>query len=195
MLTNAPILRGSLSKSLAVFPCFFVVGCSVLQAQAIPTASRRADLQVGVGFTAGKSDYSPNDYKGGAVYATLDFTGHLGAEFVIHQIDSPDNDSAYERTYELGGRYFRTYGRFSPYVKAMYGRGVFNFPLNTANLAYNIYTGGAGTDVRILPYLNVRADYEYQTWLSFPPNGLNPQIVTFGVAYHFPGGLRRGEHY
>ena len=182
-------------KSLVSILLF--LGCfgSLLYGQASSTASRRADLQVGVGFTDGKSDYSPDNYKGGAVYATLDFTSHLGAEFVIHQVYSPDNDKAYERTYELGARYFRTYGRFVPYVKAMYGRGVFNFPQNVANLAYNIFTGGAGVDVKILPYLNVRADYEYQTWLSFPPHGLTPQIVTIGVAYHFPGGLRRGRHY
>ena len=174
---------------------FLVCFGPLLHGQAGPTASRRADLQVGIGFTDGKSDYSPDHYKGGAVYATLDLTSHLGGEFVIHQVYSPDHNSAYERTYELGGRYFRTYGRFVPYVKAMYGRGVFNFPQNVANLAYNIFTGGVGTDIKILPYLNARVDYEYQTWLSFPPHGLTPQIVTIGVAYHYPGGLRRGKHY
>ena len=129
------------------------------------------------------------------MYATLDFTNHFGGEFVIHQADSGQGDQLYERTYELGARYFRNYGRLKPYVKAMYGRGVFNFPNNVANLAYNLFTGGAGVDVEVLPYLNVRADYEYQTWLSFPPRGLNPQLLTFGVAYHFPGGLQRGRHY
>ena len=90
-------------KSLVSILLF--LGCfgSLLYGQASSTASRRADLQVGVGFTDGKSDYSPDNYKGGAVYATLDFTSHLGAEFVIHQVYSPDNDKAYERTYELGG--------------------------------------------------------------------------------------------
>ncbi len=184
-----------LLRPLAFLLSILVCSGSALDGQAVSTASRRADLQVGVGFTDGNSDYSPDHYKGVAAYATLDFTSHLGAEFVVHQVYSPDHDSAYERTYELGGRYFRTYGRFIPYVKAMYGRGVFNFPQNVANLAYNLFTGGGGIDVKVLPYLNVRADYEYQTWLSFPPNGLTPQIVTVGVAYHFPGGLKRGKHY
>ena len=102
----------------------------------------------------------------------------------------------YERTYEIGPRYVRDYGRFSPYVKAMYGRGVFNFPpQNAANLAYNMFAGGAGVDYRVLPYLNVRFDYEYQDWSSFPPTGLKPQLFTIGAAYHFPGHLRRAEHY
>ena len=177
------------------FVPLFLVLASIpqLHAQASPTASRRADLQIGVGFTVGKSDYSLHDYKGGAAYATLDLTNHLGGEFVFHQVDSPDNDQAYERTYEIGPRYYRTYGRFAPYVKAMYGRGVFNFPLGEANLAYNIFAGGGGTDIKILPYLNVRADYEYQRWGSFPPDGLTPQIVTIGVAYHFNGALNAGR--
>jgi hypothetical protein len=31
----------------------------------------------------------------------------------------------------------------------------------------------------------VRVDYEYQRWLSFPPNGLSPWILGIGVAYRF----------
>ncbi len=170
-----------------------LVSCTLAGAQAVPTASRRADLQVGIGFSGAHSDYSIGTSKGIAGYATLDLTNHYGAEFVVHQVNSPAGDQSYERTYELGGRYFRTYGRFSPYVKAMYGRGVFNFPFTSANLAYNLFAGGAGADLHVLPYLNVRADYEYQTWLGFPPTGLTPQVVTLGVAYHFAGGLKAGK--
>lgn len=175
--------------------CLFLLGSSFsLSGQAVATASRRADLQVGVGLILGNPDYEQRVYRGGAFYTTLDFTNHFGAEFVIHQLDTPDDLKYYERTYELGGRYFRTYGRFSPYVKAMYGRGVFNFMNDEANLAYNLFAGGVGTDFRVKPYLNVRVDYEYQRWLGFPPNGLTPQVVTFGVAYHIPGGLQGTRH-
>ena len=70
----------------------------------------------------------------------------------------------------------------------MYGRGVFNFTQNgttTANLAYNMFVGGVGLDYKIIPSLNARADFEYQDWLSFPPNGLTPNVLTIGLAYHF----------
>ncbi len=176
--------------------CLIFLATPLLSGQATTTASRRADLQLGAGFVIDKSDYEePKACKGAAFYTTLDLTNHLGGEFVIHQASSQTGDNIYERTYEIGPRYFRTYGRFSPYVKAMYGRGVFNFPANVANLAYNIFAVGVGTDYRVLSYLNVRFDYEYQDWSSFPPTGLTPQLYTFGVAYHFPGHLRRGEHY
>jgi opacity protein-like surface antigen len=69
----------------------------------------------------------------------------------------------------------------------MVGRGDFNYPYSEANLAYNLFAGGAGADFKVGQYLRVRAEYEYQKWSSFPNGGLNPQIVTIGVAYHFAG--------
>jgi hypothetical protein len=50
---------------------FFLGGCiNSLSAQALSTASRRADLQVGVGFVGVNSDYTPNNFKGFALYTT-----------------------------------------------------------------------------------------------------------------------------
>ena len=114
----------------------------VVLAQSLPTAKRRADLQVGGGFVLDHSDYEPNEIKGFAFYTTLDLKSHFGGEFVIHQANSNTGDKLYERTYEIGPRYHRDYGRFSPYVKAMYGRGVFNYPNGLANLAYNLFAFG-----------------------------------------------------
>ena len=57
-------------------------------------------------------------------------------------ISSRTPDDLYEKTYEVGGRYYRTYRKLSPYAKVMYGRGVFNFPALSdgfrPNLAYNL---------------------------------------------------------
>ena len=175
--------------------CLFAVSLPFATAQNLPTAKRRADLQIGGGFVLDDSDYATKDLKGYAFYTTLDLTSHYGGEFVIHQGNSSTGDSLYERSYEVGPRYHRNYGRFAPYVKAMYGRGEFNFPNNVANLAYNMFAFGAGTDFAVKRYLNVRADYEYQDWHSFPPQGLTPQVITIGVAYHFPGELQRGRHW
>jgi Outer membrane protein beta-barrel domain len=187
--------KQALLTRIVAVSCFFCCALPVLLGQATSTASRRFDLQAGGGFVLDNSDYDPNKLKGFAFYSTLDVTHHFGGEIVFHQANSGTGDKVYERTYEIGPRYYRHYGRFAPYIKGMYGRGVFNFPNSVANLAYNLFAGGGGVDVRILPYLNVRADYEYQTWRSFPPSGLTPQVITIGVAYHFPGDLRRGRHF
>lgn len=185
----------SLLRNWLLSTCALGAFLPALIGQAGPTATRRADLQIGVGFVGDNSDYDPQLLKGIGFYTTLDLTDHLGGEFSIHQANSSVGDNLYERTYELGPRYYRTYGRYAPYAKAMYGRGVFNFPSNVANLAYNIFSFGAGVDVKLLDYLNVRLDYEYQNWMSFPPQGLTPQLYTIGVAYHFPGYMRRNRHY
>jgi opacity protein-like surface antigen len=58
-------------------------------------------------------------------------------------------------------------------------------PGPAAILAYNIIGIGAGTDYHVMTGLNVRAEYEYQQWLSFPPNGLTPRIFSIGAAYRF----------
>lgn len=162
---------------------------SLLYAQAVPTASRRADLQVGVGFTNASSDYLPNRINGGAAYFDFGFTPHLGIEGVFHFVKDERGSDIYEKTYEIGGRYYRTYSRFVPYGKIMYGRGVFNFPSYTgyphANLAYNLFAAGAGFDYKILSHLNARVDFEYEHWLGFPQNGLNPKLFTLGLGYQF----------
>jgi hypothetical protein len=164
--------------------------------QAKPAASRSGDLQVGAGFTTASPDYGTDRIRGFAFYGDFDFRPHIGLEVDFHQLNSPKTD-IYERSYEVGGRYFRRYGRsgaFKPYGKVLYGRGVFNFPLNEANLAYNMLAFGGGLDYELTNRINLRGEFEYQHWFSGLqlPDGLTPTLVTFGAAYHFPAGSPRG---
>jgi len=190
-----------------------VIATSSLNGQAVSTASRVADLQVGVSASTANPDYSESVYNltqptssssrwhGYGVYADLDLRLHLGIEFEFHQLSGPD-PVLYERTFEVGGRYLFPIRRFVPYGKAMVGRGIFNFAAinasgqseQIANLGYNSQSFGGGLDLTLLPGLNMRVfDYEYQQWDNFPPYKLNPQVFSFGVAYHFHGpmGLRK----
>lgn len=165
-------------------------GAVAAQAQKLPTAEKKLELQAGGDFLYGVSDYGPR-IKGYGGYAAADFTRHFGAEFDIHQANRVTN--VYERTYELGGRYVLHYNRLNPYAKAMIGRGVFNFPpypgstQSRANLAYNMLAFGGGADYRLKRYLNLRADFEYQTWQHGPllPNGITPYFASVGAAYRF----------
>jgi opacity protein-like surface antigen len=159
---------------------------SMLHAQSEPTASRLGDLKIGGGFSTANSDYADR-YSGGAVYANFDFLPHIGVEGEFHFVK--DSSDLYEKTYEVGGRYFRTYKKFVPYAKAMYGRGVFNFPPLAdgfrANLAYNLMAGGIGVDYKATPHIYARADWEYQYWFGFSNSSLSPNILTVGAAYRF----------
>jgi hypothetical protein len=160
--------------------------CALL-AQSEPTASRIGDLKIGGGFSTADSDYG-NRYNGGAAYADFDFLPHIGVEGEFHFVK--DSSDLYEKTYEAGGRYFFNRGRLSPYAKALYGRGVFNFPpLGDGfrpNLAYNLLALGVGADYKVKSYLVVRGDWEYQNWFGFESSSLTPSILTVGAAYRFP---------
>ncbi|SFR96692.1 hypothetical protein SAMN05421771_0028 [Granulicella pectinivorans] len=181
-------------------------GCRMGLGQASPTATRLADLQLGGSYSYANPDYGSVNLNGYGLYGDLDLRYHLGIEIDFHQLSGID-PILYERTYEIGPRFsYPIRDRFVPYVKGMYGRGVFNFPgyasngsgsvqeVAVANLAYNIYTAGGGLDIKVLPGMNVRvADIEYQRWGAFPPKAIMPVVFSFGVAYHFHGGDRYGR--
>ena len=183
---------------------------SIALAQATPAASRLGDLQVGATFTNADPQYEPSRINGFGFYSDFDFRRHIGAEVDFHQLNDhqdPTNFQIYERSYEAGGRYFWNFGRFKPYGKALYGRGVFNYPLVSEpgiqpyrpNLAYNMLIGGGGVDIAVQKRINVRAEFEYQRWFGFKPDAqvptsvspLTPTLLTVGVAYHFPPGKAR----
>ncbi len=160
--------------------------------QSLPTATRLGDLQIGGGYASANSDYGTYRIQGFTFYSSFDFLNHFGVEVDFHQLNQSGGD-LYERSYEAGGRYIRHWGKATPYLKGLFGRGVLNYPNNYANLAYNMAVGGAGIDIAVHKRFNVRLDAEYQRWFSGPglPSGLTPLVLTGGVAYHFgPGKLR-----
>ncbi|WP_263368343.1 porin family protein [Edaphobacter bradus] len=167
---------------------------SISHAQATPTASRLADLQVGAGFSNANTDYLPYRVDGFTVYTDFDFTRRFGVEGEFRFLKDGKTNQ-YEKTYEIGGRYYHPLGpsrKFIPYAKLLYGRGVYNFTdyrtgVVTANLAYNMFAVGVGVDYRVRHNVTARADFEYQKWLSGRnlPNGLSPSVLTLGAAYHF----------
>lgn len=154
------------------------------------TGIRAADLQIGGSFVYVSPDYSPEHFRGLGGYVTYDFKPHWGIEANIRQANTTGVNHIYERTYEIGGRYVYHLPPFNPYLRASIGRGVFNFPYYdpsppSANLAYNMYSLAGGVDYNLIPSINLRGDYEYQRWGSFPPRGISPQVISVGVAYHF----------
>ena len=162
----------------------------VLHGQAEPTATRAGDLQVGGTFSLADSDYTANRFRGYGIFSSFDFRYHFGVLVEFHQLNDPTPSKVtYERTYLAGARYVLHYGRFRPYAKGLFGRGVFNYPKVGpglgANIAYNVAAGGAGVDYSLTRSINVRADYEYQTWMGFRPNGLTPQVLEVGASYRF----------
>lgn len=205
LMSEQPRSGGSVRKAVIGclrHPCVSLLCAAVLlvpasqaHAQAVATASRAGDLQVGGGFIIGNGDYDRPTYRGYTAYSSFDFKEHWGVEVDFHQANTAAPATYYERSYEAGGRYVRHYGIFNPYARVMYGRGVFNYQYNYANLAYNMADVGAGVDINVHRRVNVRAEYEYQHWFNFRGNvtsngilgsgTLTPQLFTIGAAYHF----------
>jgi hypothetical protein len=185
--THASMIPSHTIRMLAAL--LVVFGCLALsaRAQSGPTASRPGDLQIGGGLSLGTSSYNFNKSKltGGAVYATFDQHDHWGLETNFRQTSPSDDSTVYERTFQIGPRLYATDGRFKPYAKFLVGRGVYNFSGNDANIAYNIYTFGGGADYSLTRSFNLRIDYERQSWLGFPIQNLQPNLVTIGLALHF----------
>lgn len=158
-------------------------------AQAVPTASRAGIAQIGVGWSVANADYSPHKIQGLSIYGTYDFARHWGIEGTIHRTSLITPADIGEDSYLLGPRYVFRHSRFSPYVKALFGLGRFKYNFKDAPdtaYTYKIYSFGGGLDVQLTHHVNVRAvDFEYQQWPGYPPNGLSPQVWTFGAAYAF----------
>jgi opacity protein-like surface antigen len=187
--TAATCWKSSMVAAVLALACFAGVGRSAY-GQAEPTATRFGDLKVGGTFNLADSDYTVNRFRGFGFYTNFDFRYHLGLEAEFHQLNnSVSSPNIYERTYEIGPRYVLHYGRLQPYAKALYGRGVFNYPKVGpglgANIAYNLVAFGGGADYSLTRFLTVRAGYEYQQWMGFPPHGLTPAMLEVGAAYHF----------
>jgi hypothetical protein len=215
--TSSTVLADGVLLLKKVLALLCLAGASALPAiaQRDATTSRAGDLQIGGGFTMAQPDYGQSNLQGLNIYSTFDFRPWLGVEAAFHNATAGDGSHIYERTYEVGPRVFYQLSHtLRPYGKVLIGRGVFNYPPdcldktthaptsctspnvdpstlnNSVNLAYNEVAFGGGVDISVHPRINVRLDYEYQDWLNFKPDGLTPQVLSIGIAFHFgPGKL------
>jgi hypothetical protein len=171
--------------------------------QAMPTATRRGDLQIGGGFVADFPDYTEHKFYGYNIYGDLDFTEHFGIEGEFRQANDHTpipggggNVPQYQRNIERGLRYHRTYGRIVPYAKFMTGLARMEYPpapppaSQTTPLAYINYgfiAPGGGIDYILTTHITIRADLEYQMWFAEPDQrlGFDYFVGTGGL----PNGL------
>jgi hypothetical protein len=169
----------------------FLLSASVYgRTQALPTATARGALQIGVGPTYAKPDYGQDAIKGVSGWADFDFSTHVGVEAAIHYVAFITPTDLAENSYVIGPRFSLNYGRISPYAKAVVGIGSLVIQEEAdnhgrGNGSYLIYAGGGGIDIRATRHIVVRAiDFEYQEWPGLG-NGLTPLVATVGLAYRF----------
>ena len=177
-------------KNLTIITSLAGVMCcnSLGNAQALPTATAKGALQVGIGWSYVRPDYGQKAIQGVTGYADVDFLRHFGVEAEYHYISLITPTDLGENTALIGPRFILPRGRYSLYAKALVGIGDINIQLvqdnpNAVSGKYLAYAGGAGVDYRATQHIIVRGDFEYQHWNYL--TGLTPVAYTLGVAYRF----------
>ena len=154
-----------------------------LGSQAVPTASTPGALLLGAGYVRANADYSPATFQGGSVYLDGDFWESFGLQAKYNHVFGPAPDSITETSYEVGVRGRVKFGPIVPFLELSGGLGSFDYRRSSQNGSYGLYSGGGGVDVYLTRKILFRGEYEYQRWSSFPPRGLQPNLLTLGVAY------------
>lgn len=166
---------------------------SALHAQATAAATRGGIAQVGAAYTLSNEDEYPGKYlQGMTFYGTFDLNSHIGIEGNVHLVSLFKSYFDYkENSYDAGVRYVLNYRRFHPYGKGLVGFGHATAPSpgqivgGSTPGTYFLFALGGGLDYSLTNKVNVRADFEYQRWPSFPPHGLTPPLFSVGAAYRF----------
>ena len=109
----------------------------------------------------------------------------LEAEARFERWNQYQDQSITENSYSIGVREpIHTFGRITPYGKALIGFGSGNF-LQSGRAA--VYTLGGGVDYRLKKRLALRADFEYQHWKVTNETGastpLKPYTAALGFTY------------
>jgi hypothetical protein len=177
-----------------------VVGNSSLYAQALPTATKSAEISAFGGYTASAPDFGPLTKTG--------FT--MGADFTLfpHWHFDPSLEARYdfahaptisEHVFLVGPRVQKDFlhDRVHPYINFLFGVGTIDYhPANPkdASDSGRAFSLGGGADFDVTRHISVKADLQQQSWnlgtnSIYKPQGGNytlaPRTYTFGAAYHF----------
>jgi hypothetical protein len=178
-----------------------VVGNSSLYAQALPTATKKAEIAAFGGYTVSAPDFGTAS-KGGFL---------TGADFTIfphwHFDPSVETRLTYshapaisEHSFLVGPRaqFDFLHDHLHPYADVLFGSGVISYhpvinPGDTSDRGLAVSYGG-GVDFDITRHLSLKGDLQQQSWnlgknSFFKPQGgnytLSPRTYSFGVTYHF----------
>ena len=187
--------------------CFVLVPCSLLHAQAMPTASRLFTVSVfggatgtytglaggkNLGITAGGDIGLKPFYR---FYPSVEVRG-------TYPIDGGQVDS--QENFLVGGKVERIYNSFHPYVDFFWGRGKIDYlhggyPNPSGTLLYldsvsNVFAAGGGLDITITDHFALKFDGQFQRYGTpvTTSGALYAKPITIGVVYRF-GGLFPGK--
>ena len=158
-----------------------IITTGLLYGQAPPAEHVPGGIQAGASYSFLHLDYSVINPSAFTAFSDYELTSHFGAEGEFRTSFSTISES----NYLIGPRAVYPYRGFNPYVKFLAGLGRFHAPGAVGqNGSFGMISYGVGVDYTVDRRITFRLiDYEYQKWLNFPPRGLQPNVVTVGVAF------------
>ena len=186
-----------MKPNILAFICTVLVcGSVTVRAQVAPSATRgQFSLTAGAEGSVFQPDYAGNGFAqtshrlyGIGTYVDMRFARWVQLEVEgrwlhFNEYYPPTCSGACpgidENTYMIGPRIpIHTFGRFTPYGKALFGWGSGTFLMGrSATMAF-----GGGADYRLTRRISARADFEYERW-SVNPTTLWPYGVSVGLSY------------
>lgn len=165
------------------------------QAQAVYSATRKSDIEVGAGVTYIKPDFSPTRIVGASFWGDYNFNRLLGVEVVGHlgSIVTPNdlaqNSIVFGPKVSYHRRKASVYGtvRFGIASETPQGPEADYTRKTNPNVAqspYGVIAFGGGFEYRLTRKVILRPiDIEQQKWGNFEPHTLSPLLLTFGASY------------
>lgn len=163
-----------------------------MYAQVTPSATRgRISVTVGGIGSAFQPDYAgggvaasaPNWLFGIGAYTDVRFSRWVQIEAEGRWMRFNQYADISQDNYLIGPRIpIKTYGKFTPYGKFLFGIGHMNFEHNATSCRCSDLVYGGGVDYRLSPRLSWRAvDFEYQQWPNWYANQ-NAQLHPYGFS-------------
>ena len=167
-------------------------------AQAVATATGPGtSIVAGGGASLFNSSYGQRNLGGGFVFADIQPHWRFGVELEVRYLRVHTSEEISEKNYLAGPRLLLFSGRWQPYAKFLIGDGHIDLPFHYAHADFLALVPGAGLELELNEYINVRAiDVEYQLWRDSPFGEVRPYGISSGISFRltpiarFPKGTR-----
>ena len=182
--------------------CFVLLPCSLVHAQAMPTASRFFNISAFGGITGTYTGLAGGKNLGitaGGDVGFKPFHSFYPSVEVRGTYPIDDGEVASQKNILFGPKVERFYGNFRPYVDFFYGRGKIDYlhggyPNPAGTLLYldsvsNVFGAGGGLDITVTDHFAIKLDGQFQRYGTpvTTSGSLYSKPFTIGVVYRFGG--------
>jgi hypothetical protein len=187
----------NLLASIGTVLLLLLAGTRAVAQGAATATGPGTSVVAGGGASLFDSSYGQRDLGGAFVFADIQPHWRFGIEFEARYLRVHTSEELSEKNYLVGPRVLLRSGQWQPYAKFLIGDGHIDLPFHYAHGDFLALVPGAGLDLEVNDYINVRAiDVEYQLWRQSPFGDVRPYGISAGISLRltpivrFPTGAR-----